>query len=214
LGAWAGLAIGASEQRCEFRDPSLSTGTTRQIFTTMIDCVAETAELRLESFHTSAALSGAFVLCFYELRLQGNFSMPRISAEARAAAMFRGVVGQEPPMHLTAPAKRLWREIVEDRPPDWFRPGSAQLLEVFCQLTIEERTLLRRVRRTQGEEKAKLLQLARQMSGTLVGVAKALRLCTRNDVDRHSRKIDERGDGPSDPLLGGAARWAGRSLNN
>jgi hypothetical protein len=66
--------------------------------------------------------------------------MPRISAEARAAAVFRsGVAGQEPPEHLTVAAKRLWREIVDDRPADFFRPGSLQLLEVFCQLTIEER---------------------------------------------------------------------------
>jgi hypothetical protein len=68
---------------------------------------------------------------------------------------------------------------------------------------------LRRVRLAKGEEKAKLLQLARQLSGTLVGVAKALRLCTRNDIDRHSRKIDERGDaaGTRSRLLGGAAVW-------
>jgi hypothetical protein len=136
--------------------------------------------------------------------------MPRISAEARAAAVFRsGVAGQEPPKHLTVAAKRLWREIVDDRPADFFRPGSLQLLEVFCQLTIEERALLRRVRLAEGEEKAKLLQLARQLSGTLVGIAKALRLCTRNDIDRHSRKLDERGDvgGAQSRLLGGAAVW-------
>jgi hypothetical protein len=36
-----------------------------------------------------------------------------------------------------------------------------------------------------------------------------LRILTRNDIDRHSRKIDERGDtaGARGRLLGGAAVW-------
>jgi hypothetical protein len=137
--------------------------------------------------------------------------MPRISAEARAAAVFRsGVAPQGPPKHLTVAAKKLWQEIVNDRPSDYFRPGSLQLLEVYCALVMEERALLRRVRRAvDGEEQKKLLQLARQLSGTLVGIAKGLRILTRNDIDRHSRKIDERSDtaGARSRLLGGAAVW-------
>ena len=140
--------------------------------------------------------------------------MPRISAEARAAAAFRSTAGRQgPPKHLTIRAKLLWQEIVDDRPPDWFRPGSLQLLEIYCELVMQQRALLRRLRGAEGEEHAKQLQLARQLSGTIANLAKTLRISVQADVERHSRKVEERGDGPRDPLLGGTARW-GSTLQN
>jgi phage terminase small subunit len=51
--------------------------------------------------------------------------MPRQSAEARSAAAFRqGGKHPVPPKHLSDDAKALWREMVEDRPVDYFRPGA------------------------------------------------------------------------------------------
>jgi hypothetical protein len=60
--------------------------------------------------------------------------MPRISAEARAAAVWRagGRSQRKPPPHLSPGARRVWKEIVEDRPEDYFRPGSLHLLEMLC----------------------------------------------------------------------------------
>jgi hypothetical protein len=145
--------------------------------------------------------------------------MPRVSAEAQEAAGYRAdATRPRAPSHLAIRVKRLWQEIVADRPPYWFRPGSLQVLEIFCELVIQERDLLRRLRGLEGEEHTKQLQLARQLSGTIGNHAKTLRISVQSDVERHSRKVEERGDGPRDTLIGGTARWgnvgSARSLKN
>jgi hypothetical protein len=72
--------------------------------------------------------------------------MPRISAEARAAAVWR-VGGKSPPApgHLSQGARQVWTEITESRPPDYFRPGSTHLLEQLCTTIDLARQLAPRV---------------------------------------------------------------------
>jgi phage terminase small subunit len=66
--------------------------------------------------------------------------MPRISAEARTAAHWQGG-GQhpKPPSDLSNAAKAVWREIVDCRPVDFFRPGALHLLEQLCVATVAAR---------------------------------------------------------------------------
>ena len=134
--------------------------------------------------------------------------MPRISIEDRSASAFRaGTARREPPRHLCAPAKRLWREIVGDRPVDFFRPGSFELLEQYVEYTMQQRRLVKALARlgTGDAEYPKLLRAVTRLSLTMTTLSARLRLSVQSDVDRRSGKTAERGDGERDRLLGGAA---------
>ena len=66
--------------------------------------------------------------------------MARISAENRSGSVWRaGTKHPRPPAHLTPAAKRIWREVVECRPADFFRPGALHLLETFCEGVATQR---------------------------------------------------------------------------
>jgi hypothetical protein len=66
--------------------------------------------------------------------------MPRQSAEARGAAAFRsGGAPLEPPKHLSKEAAALWLAVTACKPPDWFDPASAVLLEEFCEVATHLR---------------------------------------------------------------------------
>jgi hypothetical protein len=55
--------------------------------------------------------------------------MARQSLEERSAAAWRaGDRHPVAPKTLSIRAKKVWREVVECRPPDYFRPGSLVLL--------------------------------------------------------------------------------------
>lgn len=135
--------------------------------------------------------------------------MPRISAEERSAAAFRaGLERPMPPARMTAPAKALWREIVADRPVDFFRPGSLDLLESFCQLTIESQRIIRVLARTRigTGDYIEMQKMAARNSSMLTTLGSKLRLTVQADTDGRSKKLGERGDGSTaDPLIGGAA---------
>lgn len=136
--------------------------------------------------------------------------MPRISAEERSAAAFRaGLERATPPARMTAPAKALWREIIADRPVDFFRPGSLDLLESFCQVTIEGQRIVRQLARTRvgTGDYIELQKVAARNSAMLTTLGSKLRLTVQADTDGRSKKTGERGDaGATDPLIGGAAR--------
>jgi len=109
---------------------------------------------------------------------------------------------------MTAPAKALWIEIVSDRPVDFFRPGQLGMLETFCQITIEDRRIVRDLARTRvgTGDYADVQRQAARNCVMLATFGSKLRLTVQADVERHSRKISERGDeAATDPLIGGAA---------
>jgi phage terminase small subunit len=135
--------------------------------------------------------------------------MPRVSIEARAAAAFRGGAARPaPPRHLSAPAKRLWEAILADRPADWFRPGSYELLEQYCEFTVQQRRAIETLRKAEGEDYGPALAATKSLTTMLTALASKLRLSVQADVDRRAvGKAAERGDGTRDPLLGGAAVW-------
>lgn len=134
--------------------------------------------------------------------------MPRQSAEATSAAMFRaGGRHPEPPKGMPKAAAELWREIVEARALDYFRPGSLQLLESFCRLTIVQRKQLRVVERDPADDAA--LGRVTKTSAALATLATKLRLSIQAETGRHGLergvgKIHETGPKPS-ALLGGHA---------
>jgi hypothetical protein len=66
--------------------------------------------------------------------------MPRISAEARSGSVWReGGNHPQPPKHMSKAAQRIWREIVNCRPIDFFQPGALHLLEQLCVVTVAAR---------------------------------------------------------------------------
>jgi hypothetical protein len=136
--------------------------------------------------------------------------MPRISAEAKSAAAFRaGAARRPPPKRLSAPAKAIWREILEDRPVDWFRPGSYELLEQFCEVSVQQRKKLAELRRAGSEGYPVVLKATKDLAAMAVALATKLRITVLSDVDRRSGKLAEKGDTQTAPnrLLGGSAVW-------
>jgi hypothetical protein len=135
--------------------------------------------------------------------------MPRQSGEDRAAAVWR-TKGRPPgpPGYLSDDAAAVWRTITADRPPDYFRPSNYDLLASYCSLVVTSRELFRRLEdldpRTQSISFASTVAHAAKLSTALTGFASKLRLCPSNEIDRKSRRQDQRAF-PDDPLLGGYA---------
>jgi phage terminase small subunit len=93
----------------------------------------------------------------------------------------------DPPERLSADAAKLWREIVESLPADWFSEGNLDLLEAYCVSIMvlrmanartqqalekiadpkaeawEEMTVLERYRAIAQRESAAIQQLATKM---------------------------------------------------
>jgi hypothetical protein len=127
--------------------------------------------------------------------------MPRISPAARAAAIWRsGGRKPAPPRHMSTAAKRIWRGIVADRPIDWFRPGSLLLLEQLCEVMVAQRAALAQLARDPRDVDA--IRAVKDYAGILNVTASRLRLTVQTDVERKSRKVDER-EPAADVLLGG-----------
>jgi hypothetical protein len=66
--------------------------------------------------------------------------VPRKSAEDRSAAYWR--TGGKPiaqPAHLDGKVRAVWRVITASKPPDYFSPASAPLLESLCEAVVMRR---------------------------------------------------------------------------
>jgi phage terminase small subunit len=117
--------------------------------------------------------------------------MPRISAEARSAAALReGGQHPKPPECLGRRAKAIWREIVEDRPVDFFRPGARTLLANYCAMAaVQEQNI-----RTLDEDplNPEFQRLVRDMSTSLNMTAAKLRLSIQSALRCESGKLDEK----------------------
>ena len=128
------------------------------------------------------------------------------------------------PAHLSPVAKRVWREVVEGRPPDFFRPGALYLLETFCEGVATQRehfTMLRRVRAEaedidEGVDRRPLamrddvaVKKVKEFGLMLAAVASKLRISVQAEVVRGSGRIDEREPeaATESRLLGGDEVW-------
>jgi hypothetical protein len=148
--------------------------------------------------------------------------MPRISSEARSGAAFRAGGGSapKPPKHLSDAAKAIWQEVAASKPVDWFDPGACVLLESYCELGAHARVVharLVKLREAEAWDDCKAWEKrAGLLAEKLSTLATKLRLSVQAQVDRHSRKITEKGAGETagDPLIGGAAVWGDRASVN
>jgi hypothetical protein len=136
--------------------------------------------------------------------------MPRRSAEDRAAAYYRhGGKGPPPPRDLSAFCKRLWRDIVVARPPEFFPPGQQELLRQFCELAEMRRFFI------DMWELDKLSQdymrAIVQLSGQINATGTKLRMTNSSAIDKRAgilseKEIDVRSDDDvikADVLFGG-----------
>ena len=129
--------------------------------------------------------------------------MPRLSAEERAAAVWRaGGEPPKPPKCLSRKARALWREIVASRPADYFGPGSTQLLECFVVASVAARELAPKIAADPGDKG--LAEAFRRHSAIMATMATKLRLAISSAVKPHAGKLNERGGGHG-PLIGGRA---------
>jgi phage terminase small subunit len=131
--------------------------------------------------------------------------MPRKSAEALAMAGFLPTAKPpEAPAHLSATARRLWTEIVLDRPPEHFRTGTQELLASYCQVSDQLEQLWRRARECEDDRKAQdvVLRHISRMATLQARLCSELRLTPRANIERHSAQRDAYGN-PPHPLLEG-----------
>lgn len=126
--------------------------------------------------------------------------MPRLSADARAAANFRTGGGLPPPKGLSPQARQLWRAIVASRAPDHFDAGCAGLLRLYVVLLTYAEAVEARL--AAGDRKAP--GELRRTAATLVTLATKLRLSVQAHIRRDAAILTERG-APLSPLLGGDA---------
>jgi hypothetical protein len=145
--------------------------------------------------------------------------MGRKSSEDVSGALFRaGGKPPSPPAYLSPEAKAEWWQIVNDRPADYFRPSNFAFLAHYCAVLVAARKLFRyfeTLELSRPDYGATVSEVAK-LSAALSGFATKLRLLPSNEIDRRSRKMDEKGSGESeddDPhhLLGGFAVWGHQS---
>jgi phage terminase small subunit len=133
--------------------------------------------------------------------------MPRISAEARSAALFNaGGKPPPPPAHLSKRAKEIWREVVRSKPVDYFKPGALSLLGNFCQLAACQEIYMRDLAAEPHnyELQSTVCKVAAQMNSAAV----KLKLTPSAVHDRKAGILTEKGepeaeDGKGDVLYGG-----------
>jgi hypothetical protein len=124
--------------------------------------------------------------------------MPRLSAEARSAKLFRtGIKPPPPPESLNPEAARLWKEIAASKPPSWWEPGNLRLLQRYCRLAITAEKWHDALDRVQPTSKGagKLLREVATANASLSLLASKLRISVQAVIDRHSGKLTEVGPG-------------------
>jgi phage terminase small subunit len=105
----------------------------------------------------------------------GRGAIPRISAEARSAAHWReGGEHPKPPSYLSKRAKAVWREIVEERPVDYFRSGARELLAQYCAMAAVQENNIRAME--EDPLNPEFQRLVRDMANSLNMTAAKLRL--------------------------------------
>jgi hypothetical protein len=150
--------------------------------------------------------------------------MPRRTGDEIAGANFRNrnYPRPKPPEWLSLPAKAIFAAIISDRPIEWFRPGSVDLLAQYAAFAAEfarGAAQLENIAAGTPAHDAEIKHLAR-ISAACISLANACRISVQSGVHRRASAVTEErgiGDDP-DRLLGGFAVWGdkkglfGRSL--
>lgn len=135
--------------------------------------------------------------------------MPRISAEARAAAPFRALARiPDPPEWLSDEGAAHWRAIVAAKPSGWFDAGNLPLLGQYCATLAQAQKVAQQLAVAEDGVKSiyGLEMRLMGLNGSCATLATKLRLSVQGAVDRKSRMLEKSGPGEevaADPLLGG-----------
>jgi hypothetical protein len=116
--------------------------------------------------------------------------MPRRSPEERSASHYR--VGAKPPAApdcLSAEGKRIWKQIVNTRPYDFFDAASQVLLAQFVELSATQQINLQMLRLEPRDEQWQ--RQARQMQAVLNSTAVKLRLAPSSVLSKKRAILSE-----------------------
>jgi hypothetical protein len=123
--------------------------------------------------------------------------MPRKSAAARVLEVWQSSPKPLPaPAHLSPTARRLWDDIVVDRPADHFRPGARELLASYCAVSAELEQLWQREQEFQDDLVAhgRIIRCICALTAQQTKLCGDLRLTLCASIERHSAKREARGD--------------------
>jgi hypothetical protein len=145
--------------------------------------------------------------------------MPRHSAEERAAAFYRaGKKPATPPRGISPAARRIWRDIVNSKPVDWFDVGSLQLLRLHCENVAAANEVSARLSTAEvgSTEFSRCAANAKMLGSAIATSARQLRLTVQHAIEYHERtKLREVKPAPrrngADNLTGGRAAWNGQT---
>ena len=140
--------------------------------------------------------------------------MSRKSSEEIAASRWRaGSKPPKPPANLDRTSRRLWKEIAEGQPPDWWNPATLRLLRRYCRTAVycERVADALDVAELGSTEAVRLSKQVIAMNSSLGILAQKMRLSTQVTMSaRSTGKMAERGV-PDSPLIGGFAVHGGGS---
>lgn len=107
---------------------------------------------------------------------------------------FEAIRRPRPPDELTDEQARIWREIVDQLPADWFRRENFPLLVQYCRHVSRARHLAQLIERVQDDPNfgadayAKLLQTEEQQSRALAALATRMRLSQQSSYSDKKAK--------------------------
>ena len=112
--------------------------------------------------------------------------MPRPSSErVQHRCGEAGSKHPAPPSHLSTSAQQMWKEIVEARPSDYFKPGALHLLEQFCEIMVVQRDALVELScATVGDEPGRLtaaVRVVKDLGTVLTTTATKLRITVQGE---------------------------------
>ena len=136
--------------------------------------------------------------------------MPRISAEARGVSAFQpNAKPHMAPKTLTPDERKVWYDIVNSKPHDWFDAGSLILLERYCVLAVDAREMTAQMRAAPNASLRSIIRKELVHTTVAIGnIATRCRLSVQAAIDRRSMVLDEKGagDDEDDGLLGGGGK--------
>jgi hypothetical protein len=135
--------------------------------------------------------------------------MPRRSGAARAAEVWRVGIGHPKPRRgMPAAARRLWTEVVESRPADFFMPGAQSMLRTFCEVSAALEVIGPEL--VADPENAKLATRMQRLGALQSNLAARLRLTIQSSLRGDKAAVLERVEparATAPKLLGGKASW-------
>jgi hypothetical protein len=113
---------------------------------------------------------------------------------------------------MTEPARKLWREVVEARPPTFFMSGTRNLLRTFVEVSVALEAMGPRM--LAAPDDARLLRRMAILANLQVLLGSKLRLTVQSVLRGDKAAVWERSEPPKAEfahLLAGRAAWRKRN---